>query len=151
MLSFTEKKALFQQFNQLEEQAVSLGRFNYHFTESKRSKTIIIKYLHPNGNGFIYAPFSDESGKDGYVNIREMEEPELIELLEKALEYMASDGDAFAEGYTEKYVDDFGDKLLLCYENKIWTLYAGENVEAIFKTHEAALGYLSDEGFFESK
>ncbi|WP_163652540.1 hypothetical protein [Listeria sp. PSOL-1] len=151
MLSFAEKRALFQQFDELEEQPVSLGRLNYHFRASKRPKTIIVKYLHPNGNGFIYAPFVSESGKDGYVNIHEMEKTELIDLLKKALEYMSSDGDEFAEGYTEWYVDDHGEKLELSYENKMWLIYAFRNVEAVFKTREAALSYLTDEGFFKSK
>ncbi|WP_088810878.1 MULTISPECIES: hypothetical protein [unclassified Listeria] len=153
MLTFEEKKQIISRYTQLEEKAISLGRVNYHYPESKRDKSILIKHLHPNGNGYVYAPYldADTLDKQGYFNVFEANESELVGLIEAAIAYMDSDGDIFQEGQEITYVDEFNEKLSLIYENKMWIVYAFENVEAIFPTIEAAESYLNDEGFFEQK
>ncbi len=153
MLTFEEKKQIISRFTELEEKAISLGRVNYHYPSSKREKSILIKHLHPNGNGYVYAPYLDVSmlDKQGYFNIFEASESELVELISAAITYMDSDGDIFKEGQEITYVDEFEEKLVLTYENKMWIVYAAENVEAVFPTLEAAESYLGDEGFFEQK
>ncbi|EUJ50907.1 hypothetical protein [Listeria fleischmannii] len=150
MLSFEEKKQIIARFTALEEKEVSLGRVNYHYPESKREKSILIKHLHPNGNGYVYAPYldSDTLDKQGYFNIYNAKEFELVELIEAAISYMDSDGDIFEEGQKFTYQSDSGETLELIYENKMWIVYAAGNVEAVFKTLEAAESYLADEGFF---
>ncbi|WP_099221897.1 hypothetical protein [Listeria costaricensis] len=149
MLTFEQKQQIFARFDELEEKSVSMGRLNYHFEGSKREKTLVIKHLHPNGNAWLYAPFleRDDLDKEGYLNIRDLSESEIEQLLKEAIGYLSTDGDPYQEGFYEWYQDGNGDALKLSYENKMWIIYTGENVEAVFPTREAALGYLADEGF----
>ncbi|HEL6659649.1 TPA: hypothetical protein UPG49_001005, partial [Listeria monocytogenes] len=119
---------------------------------SKRDKKIIVKHLHPNGNAFVYAPFLEVEplDKQGYVNVKDYSENEIRVLLLEAKEFMDSDEDGYKEGLTKIYQDNSGEKLSLVYENKMWVIYTGENLEAVFPTLESAEGYLLDEGFFEA-
>ncbi|EDO0068112.1 hypothetical protein GLX89_14295, partial [Listeria monocytogenes] len=123
-----------------------------HYPASKRDKKIIVKHLHPNGNAFVYAPFLEVEplDKQGYVNVKDYSENEIRVLLLEAKEFMDSDEDGYKEGLTKIYQDNSGEKLSLVYENKMWVIYTGENLEAVFPTLESAEGYLLDEGFFEA-
>lgn len=154
MLSFDEKRKIINGFAALEEKPVSMKRYNYHYPASKREKTVLVKHLHPNGNGFVYAPYLEESAKldkEGYVNIYDVTEAELVQLIEQALTYMDSDGGAYQEGDTFVYQNDTGELLKLVFENKMWIVYAYDNVEAVFKSLDQAESYLADEGFFEEQ
>ncbi|EJX8145222.1 hypothetical protein OEO26_002993, partial [Listeria monocytogenes] len=88
--------------------------------------------------------------KQGYVNVKDYSENEIRVLLLEAKEFMDSDEDGYKEGLTKIYQDNSGEKLSLVYENKMWVIYTGENLEAVFPTLESAEGYLLDEGFFEA-
>ncbi|MBC1522461.1 hypothetical protein HB912_12465 [Listeria aquatica] len=154
MLSFEEKRKIITRFTVLEEKPVSMKRYNYHYPASKRDKTVLVKHLHPNGNGFVYAPYLEGEevlDKEGYVNIYEATEDKLIQLIERAITYMDSDGEAYQEGDTFVYQNDAGELLKLVFENKMWIVYAYENVEAVFKSLDQAESYLADEGFFEEQ
>ncbi|EBD1663360.1 hypothetical protein K1783_001143 [Listeria monocytogenes] len=152
MLNFEEKKALVESINGFELHEISMGRINVHYPASKRDKKIIVKHLHPNGNAFVYAPFLEVEplDKQGYVNVKDYSENEIRVLLLEAKEFMDSDEDGYKEGLTKIYQDNSGEKLSLVYENKMWVIYTGENLEAVFPTLESAEGYLLDEGFFEA-
>ncbi|PDL31426.1 hypothetical protein AFZ03_09635 [Listeria monocytogenes] len=147
-----EKKALIESINGFELHEISMGRINVHYPASKRDKKIIVKHLHPNGNAFVYAPFLEVEplDKQGYVNVKDYSENEIRVLLLEAKEFMDSDEDGYKEGLTKIYQDNSGEKLSLVYENKMWVIYTGENLEAVFPTLESAEGYLLDEGFFEA-
>ncbi|PDR00508.1 hypothetical protein A0I97_07230 [Listeria monocytogenes] len=146
------KKALIESINGFELHEISMGRINVHYPASKRDKKIIVKHLHPNGNAFVYAPFLEVEplDKQGYVNVKDYSENEIRVLLLEAKEFMDSDEDGYKEGLTKIYQDNSGEKLSLVYENKMWVIYTGENLEAVFPTLESAEGYLLDEGFFEA-
>ncbi|EUJ29175.1 hypothetical protein MFLO_11330 [Listeria floridensis FSL S10-1187] len=149
-----KKKEIIDRFTELTAKPISLNRVNYHYPESQREKTILVKHLHPNGNGFIYAPYLEgetELDKEGYVNIYEASEEELTELIQKAIDFMNTDEAGFAEGEARFYQDQDKNILKLVYENKVWIVYDFDNVEAVFKSLEQAESYLSDEGFFEEK
>ncbi|AIS60148.1 hypothetical protein [Listeria ivanovii] len=152
MLNFEEKKALIESMGDFELHEISMDRMNVHYPESKRDKKIIVKHLHPNGNAFIYAPFLEVEplDKQGYVNVKDYSENEIRVLLEEAKEYMDKDEAGYKEGLTKIYQDKNGDRLSLVYENEMWVVYTGENLEAVFPTMEGAEGYLLDEGFFEA-
>ncbi|MBC6118783.1 hypothetical protein HCA12_13440 [Listeria innocua] len=152
MLNFEEKKALIESIDGFELHEISMGRVNVHYPASKRDKKIIVKHLHPNGNAFVYAPFLEVEplDKQGYVNVKDYSQNEIRVLLLEAKDYMDKDEDGFKEGFTKIYKDNEGEKLSLVYENKMWVIYTGENLEAVFPTLEAAEGYLLDEGFFEA-
>ncbi|EAF2981517.1 hypothetical protein ACGLY1_002663 [Listeria monocytogenes] len=151
MLNFEEKKALIESIDGFELHEISMGRINVHYPASKRDKKIIVKHLHPNGNAFVYAPFLEVEplDKQGYVNVKDYSENEIRVLLLEAKEFMDSDEDGYKEGLTKIYQDNSGEKLSLVYENKMWVIYTGENLEAVFPTLESAEGYLLDEGFLK--
>ncbi len=78
--------------------------------------------------------------KQGYVNVKDYSENEIRVLLLEAKEFMDSDEDGYKEGLTKIYQDNSGEKLSLVYENKMWVIYTGENLEAVFPTLESAEG-----------
>ncbi len=152
MLSFDEKKQIFDSFEELTLTKVSLGRLNYHFEGSAVPKTIVIKYLHPkSGNAFVYAGYlPKEETKEGYLSVHDLEETAIRELVVKALDFLKKTEDGYVEGYEEVWRDDHHDQLILRYSQPIWLIVMTTgSVEAVFKTKEAAKSYLNDEGFFE--
>ncbi|MGX7419356.1 hypothetical protein ACWOFR_11215 [Carnobacterium gallinarum] len=151
MLSFDEKKAIFDSYSELTVNEVSMNRLNYHFTESAVAKTTVVKFLHPkNGNALIYAGYlPDEETVKGYISIRDEDEGTIHKLVQQAIEYLKKTEDGFEEGYSEEWQDDHRDVLTLQYSNGMWSILMSHGgLEAIFKTKEAAEGYLADEGFF---
>lgn len=150
MLSFEEKKALFDQFPELSVQPVSMNRLNYHFEESAVPKTTVVKYLHPkSANAFVFAGYlPKEETKDGYVSVREASKEEIETLVKEAIAFLRLTEDGYEEGYEETWGDVNGDTLTLMYSNYMWTvLMSSGAVEAVFKTKEQAEAYLMDEGF----
>ncbi|SFH59323.1 hypothetical protein [Pisciglobus halotolerans] len=152
MLTFEEKKAVFDGFSELRAVPVSLQRINYHFDESAVEKTIVVRYLHPNGNAFVYAGYlPKEETKDGYVSVREASAEEIKQLVDKAIAHLRKTKDGYEEGYQELWISEKGEKLFLRYDNPMWLIVLENNqIETVFKTKEAAEGYLMDEGFFEA-
>lgn len=150
MLSFEEKKTIIENFEVLTAHPVSLGRINYHYPESKREKQLVVKFLHPNGNGFVYQPDAPAAAKDGFVNIREYEEADLKNILRDAICYLKTDGLPYQDGDTVLFHNQANEELRASYENEMWIIYTGKNVEAVFPSFEAAKGYLLDEGFYEA-
>ncbi|MEG0474916.1 MAG: hypothetical protein RR548_04380 [Carnobacterium sp.] len=151
MLSFEEKKALFEEYPELTAAPVSLNRINYHFEDSAVAKTMVIRFLHPNGNAFVYAGYlpKEETNK-GYLSIRDADEKTIRELVDKAIAYLKKTADGYEEGYSELWFDQRGDVLRLIYDNPMWSVtLPNDKIEGIFKTKEAAEGYLMDEDFFK--
>lgn len=150
MLSFDEKKAIFDSYNELESREVSMGRVNYHFANSAVDKTTVVKFLHPkSANAFVYAGYLPKTEtKDGYLSVHDMEEAEIRSLVDAAIDFLKKTVDGFEEGYTERWHDDRQDELLLTYSHGTWlVILTTESVEAVFKTKEAAESYLVEEGF----
>lgn len=140
MLSFEQKIALIEQFPLLERRDVSLGRVNYHYPQSSFDKKTVIYHLHPNGNGFLYAgqiPGADTDSK-GFMNIRDCSADELYSLIAQAIESLTLPG---------TWANTDGDTLRLVFENELWYIYAGEEIEMAFETEEEAHEYLAEEGF----
>lgn len=150
MLSFDEKKAIFDSFPELKSQEVSMNRLNYHFEESAIPKTTVVKFLHPkSANAFVYAGYlPKEATKDGYISAIDATKEELIDLVEKSIEFLKLTEDGYEDGYEENWHDERGDALVLRYSNYMWVVVMSSGaVEAVFKTKEQAEGYLMDEGF----
>ncbi|QIL46881.1 hypothetical protein G7081_07240 [Vagococcus coleopterorum] len=150
MLSFEEKKAIFDSFEELTCQPVSLNRLNYHFEESAIPKTTLVKFLHPkSGNAFIYAGYlPGQETKGGYISVHGDTKEQIIEKVNLALEFLRLTEDGFPEGYEEEWRDNHGDELTLRYQNYMWVVVMTSGaVEAVFKTKQQAEGYLMDEGF----
>ncbi|WP_110928936.1 hypothetical protein [Bacillus massiliglaciei] len=153
MLTFEEKLAIIESFPQLERKDISLGRVNFHFSESVLEKKIIVQHLHPNGNGFVYAGhLPEKADKKGFINIREYGEPELRKLIEASMAYMKTE-EVPVEVQSEFkdlagiWVGRDNQELLLENEDLLWNVYSGPNLEECFESPVEAERYLLEEGF----
>ena len=149
MLSFEEKKRIFDSYSELESQAVSMNRLNYHFKGSAVAKTVLVRFLHPNGNAFIYAGYlPKEETKKGYISVLEEDEETIRGLVVEAISFLKKTELGYEDGYSELWFSQSGDVLRLQFENPVWSvLLPSDQVEGIFKTKEQAESYLHDEGF----
>lgn len=146
MLTFEEKQAIIESFPQLTKKEVSMKRLNYHFEESLYDKTIVVQYLHPNGNGFIY--LADVPGYEtdnrGLVNIREATEAEIRTMIADSIAALSEDDEE--EAIEETWTD--GESSLLLKEEKgFWNVYHELNLEDSFGEYGEAVAYLKEEGF----
>lgn len=159
MLTFEQKLAVLDSYPQLERRNVSLGRVNYHFEESRHDKKTVASHIHPNGNGFIYAGLlrGYESDDKGMVNIREYSEAALRELVEASIASLSmyipeAPAPAKRKKKTQSAAETVwknadGHRLSLRFEEDLWYLYAGLQLEMAFETAEEAEEYLAEEGF----
>lgn len=152
MLTFEEKKAVFDSFPELTAAPVSLKRLNYHFEDSAVAKTTVVRFLHPNGNAFVYAGYlpAEETDK-GYISVMDATETELRELVEKAINHLRKTENGYEVDYQETWTDQRGAKLTLQYDHPMWVIYVPNGqLEGVFKSKDAAEGYLMDEGFYQN-
>ncbi|AJY74118.1 hypothetical protein [Paenibacillus beijingensis] len=156
MLTFEQKLAVFESFPELERRNVSLGRVNFHYENSLYDKKTVAYHLHPNGNGFVYAGLMDEYKTDakGLVNIRDFSEDELRKLVEASIRSLSQRAPEEAAApkkrkpaKEQRWHNNDGQTLLLKYEDELWYIYIGLNLEAAFETFEEAEEYLREEGF----
>lgn len=165
MLTFEQKLDVLQSYPQLQRKNVSLGRVNFHFEESTVEKKIVAFHIHPNGNGFVYAGLLDEYETDdkGFVNIRDYSEEQLRTLLDATMKTMSSQPKPvnevvetntssvipFSSGSSVggQWINDEGHTLILKYEDDMWCLYAGNNLDMAFESRREADDYLREEGF----
>ncbi|UQZ34961.1 hypothetical protein C2I18_16400 [Paenibacillus sp. PK3_47] len=159
MLTFEQKMAILDSYPQLERKDVSLGRVNYHFEGSRHEKKTVASHLHPNGNGFVYAGLlrGYETDNKGLVNIRDYSEAELRELLDASIASLSAYiPEAPAPSKRKKkaapaaetiWANPEGNQLSLRFEEDLWYLYAGIQLEMAFETVGEAEEYLAEEGF----
>lgn len=154
MLTFAEKVQIIEAFPQLTKKEVSLGRVNYQYEESGSDKKNVVYHLHPNGNGFVYAGNLSEYEADerGLVNIRDFSALELQKLIAASIHSLApktaSEAVVSDEAEVEeRWIGPEQSSLLLIYENELWCIYSGLNLEMAFETYEEAAEYLTEEGF----
>ncbi|WP_285767731.1 hypothetical protein [Peribacillus sp. SI8-4] len=159
MLTFEEKLRIIETFPELQRKDVSLGRVNFHYPDSVQEKKIVVQHLHPNGNGFVYAGHMKKKDTDrkGFINIRNYDEAQLKELIQKSMDYLSApaveieeEDDEFArlEG---TWVSKEKQELSLIREDQLWNVYSGSNLEECFESPIEAERYLLDEGFRQSR
>ncbi|BAU28599.1 hypothetical protein DFP93_105168 [Aneurinibacillus soli] len=151
MLPFEEKLAVIESFPELQRKNVSLGRVNFHYEESSFDKKIVVYHLHPNGNGFVYTghlPGYDSDDR-GLTNIRDYSADDLRSLIHSSIDSLSSDGKSSAtgDGQEERWLGPDNHTLVLIYENELWNVYTGLNLEASFESYEEAKEYMQEEGF----
>lgn len=165
MLNFEQKLELLQSYPQLQRKDVSLGRVNFHFEESAYEKKIVAFHIHPNGNGYVYAGLLHQYETDakGFVNIRDYSEEQLRTLLDATIQAMSFNHKAAEAAKEEEqsaiaaapsilsaggvWTDEEGHTLILKYEDDMWCIYAGDNLDMAFESRSEAGEYLKEEGF----
>ncbi|MBD2868178.1 hypothetical protein [Paenibacillus arenilitoris] len=158
MLSYEQKLAVIASFPELRRKDVSLGRTNFHYEESLHEKKTVVQHLHPNGNGYVFAGLipGAQTDEKGMVNIRDYGEEELRSLVaESILSLSTAPEEKPVSGKSkkrkppleEKWTGPNGDVLTLLFEEDLWYLYAGLNLESAFETYEEAEQYLEEEQF----
>ena len=153
MLTFEEKIAIIESFTELERKDVSLGRINYQYPESKLDKSNVVYHLHPNGNGFVYAEGIPgyRVGQKGLVNIRDFSAEELETIIAKSIQLLSTDPDV-QEGTIDQAEEEIwknsdGHTLTVVFEDDMWNVYAGLNLDGTFPSYNEAKSYLMEEGF----
>ncbi|MFC5470282.1 hypothetical protein ACFPPD_16365 [Cohnella suwonensis] len=148
MLSFEQKMAIMESFPQLERRNVSMGRVNFHYERSIEEKKNVGYHFHPNGNGYVFAGYIAGADFDekGYVNVREFGEEELRALVKESIESLTGP-DSWTEGDEEKWLDAEKAELTLKFEDGMYYLFSGLNLEMAFEKYTEALEYLREEGF----
>lgn len=165
MLNVEQKLEILESYPQLQRKNVSLGRVNFHYEDSAYEKKIVALHIHPNGNGYIYAGLlpNYETDAKGFVNVRDYSETDLRTLLDATLKAMSHNPDAVE--VTEKapstkesapvilssgggiWINEEGHTLTLKYDNDMWCVYAGQELEMAFESRGEAGEYLEEEGF----
>ncbi|MUT68027.1 hypothetical protein [Paenibacillus sp. NEAU-GSW1] len=157
MLSFEQKLAVIESFTELQRNDVSLGRVNFQFEDSLYDRKNVVYHLHPNGNGFVYAGLLSGYPKDekGLVNIRDFSESELRRLIGDSIGSLSAREEQpeppsrkkRKKVTEEEWYGPSDQKLLLKFEDDMWYVYAGINLEMAFETYEEAVDYMDEEGF----
>ncbi|MFS0723229.1 hypothetical protein [Paenibacillus sp. 1P07SE] len=156
MLTFDQKLAIISQFPELTRKDVSLGRVNFHFEGSLYDKKTVVYHLHPNGNGFVYAGrLSGQPTDDkGLINIRDHSEAALRTLLRSAIDSLAQREDQPEQESSVpsselpgQWTNGEGHRLVLAFQDDLWYLFDGPNLEMAFETAGEAREYLQEEGF----
>ena len=153
MLSFEEKLQLFTSFPELEQRNVSLGRVNFHFEDSAYDKKIVVYHLHPNGNGFVYAGNLKGIAKDdrGFVNIKDHSLEDLRALVESSIQSLSasrtSKPSLDTRNQEEQWNNEEQELLTVRFEDDLWYIYAGSNLESACETYEEVETYMLEEGF----
>ncbi|BBI36309.1 hypothetical protein [Cohnella abietis] len=148
MLSFAEKIAILESFDQLERRDVSLGRVNFHYDRSVIEKKNVGFHFHPNGNGYIFAGEIEgcDTDEKGFINVRDYSAEDLRSLIEQSIQSLTGEA-SWVEGQQEKWFDSDRNLLELKFEDDMWYIFSGLNLEMAFETYEEAREYLRDEGF----
>ncbi|MEY8739220.1 hypothetical protein [Paenibacillus tundrae] len=166
MLNVEQKLEILESYPQLQRKNVSLGRVNFHYEDSAYEKKIVALHIHPNGNGYIYAGLlpNYETDAKGFVNIRDYSETDLRTLLDATLQAMSYNPDAIevvekAPASKESappvtlssgggvWINEEGQTLTLKYDNDMWCVYAGQDLEMAYESRSEAGEYLHEEGF----
>lgn len=109
VLSFEEKKAIFQSFK-LKEKKISNGRVSYVYPESNQKGQVLATQLHPSGNGYVVGKYmSEETIKKhgyevdprGWISIKVFSKDEIAKVITEAMKSMCLQEDE-AEGIIEK-------------------------------------------------
>ncbi|MBB3113528.1 hypothetical protein FHS18_005640 [Paenibacillus phyllosphaerae] len=158
MLSFEDKLAIISSFPQLERKDVSLGRINFGYEASLYDKKNVVYHLHPNGNGYIYAGLVEGAATDdkGFVNLRDLDAQAIRSLIEQSIQSLSVREEAPVVESKRKRKKKAKERLwngpdnqtlTVKFEDELWYIFAGINLEAAFETIEEAHEYLAEEGF----
>ncbi|MGO4109136.1 hypothetical protein [Paenibacillus sp. YAF4_2] len=156
MLTFEEKLTIIESFPELERSDVSLGRVNFQFENSLYDRKNVVYHLHPNGNGFVYAGLLRNFNQDdkGMINIRDYSEIQLRTLLRQSIDSLSVREEEPApkpsrnrKKKDQLWINEDNESLVVKWEDDMWYVYAGMNLEMAFETHKEVEAYMEEEGF----
>lgn len=149
MLTFEEKLAIIETFSELERKDISMGRVNFHYEQSAIDKKIVVHNLHPNGNGFVYTKNIGNYDTDdkGMTNIRDYSKNELTDIIQQAIISLSPEANAEIIPDDEHWINANEQTLLLVYEDGLWNVYGGQNLDGSFHSYKQAVQFLDEEGF----
>lgn len=149
MLTFEEKLNVVNKFPELERKDISMGRVNFHYEKSAVDKKIVVHHLHPNGNGFVYTNNIGgyQTDNKGMTNIRDYSENELTEIIQQSIHSLSPEANAEVIPDDEHWINENEQTLLLVYEDGLWNVYAGQNLDGSFHSYKQATQFLDEEGF----
>jgi hypothetical protein len=117
MLSFEDKKAIFQSFNLVEKQ-ISNGRVSYVYPESKQRGQVLATQLHPSGNGYVIGKYMSEetlteneykADSRGWISIKDFSEDKLVKVISEAIRSMSGIEDKGKDSSENKTIQDQGE------------------------------------------
>jgi hypothetical protein len=153
MLTFEQKLSIIESFPELTRKDVSLNRVNFHYEGSGSDRKNVVYHLHPNGNGFVYTELIGGYEKDekGMTNIRDFSEDELRAVITQSIQSLV-EGPVEVSTIEEDFEEETwrnADKhtLVVTYEDEMWNVYAGTNLDGTFPSYNEAKQYLEEEGF----
>jgi hypothetical protein len=153
MLTFEQKLNIIESFPELVRKDVSLKRVNFAYEGGVNDKKNVVYHLHPNGNGYVYTELIGGYKKDekGMTNIRDFSEDELRTVIAQSIQSLAEGPveDSPIEEIFEEETWRNADKhtLVVMYEDEMWNVYAGSNLDGTFPSYNEAKQYLEEEGF----
>ncbi|MFZ3576948.1 hypothetical protein [Virgibacillus sp. DJP39] len=149
MLTFEEKLTVVNKFPELNRKDISMGRVNFHYENSAIDKKIVVHNLHPNGNGFVYAKKIGgyKTDRNGMINVRDYSEKELFEIIQQAIQSLSPEANTEVIPDDESWINANEQTLLLTYEDGLWNVYAGQNLDGSFHSYKQAIQFLDEEGF----
>ncbi|TCN00609.1 hypothetical protein EV294_10157 [Paenibacillus sp. BK033] len=156
MLTFDEKLAIIESFPELTRTNVSLGRVNFQFENSLYDRKNVVYHLHPNGNGFVYAGLLRNFSQDdkGMINIRDYNELQLRTLLRQSIDSLSvrEEEPAPKPSRNRKKKDQLwtngeNQSLTVKWEDDMWYVYSGLNLEMAFEAYGEVEEYMKEEGF----
>ncbi|UOQ43964.1 hypothetical protein MUN89_19170 [Halobacillus salinarum] len=150
MLTFEQKLAVIEEFNELTKKEISLGRVNFHYEDSLYDKKNVVYHLHPNGNGFVYTGLLDEypSDEKGMLNIKDYRADHLRAVITRSIESLSL-SPSEKDPVMEEWINDADYGLVLMREEDGYNVYAEENLEGTFNSYKEAANFLEQEGFYK--
>jgi hypothetical protein len=97
MVSFEEKKAIFQSFN-LKQKNISNERVNFLYPESRQRGQVVATQLHPSGNGYVLGKYMSKEiiernkynvDPRGWISVKSFSRDELKEVISEAIKSMS--------------------------------------------------------------
>lgn len=156
MLTFEEKLAIIESFPELTRTDVSLGRVNFQFENSLYDRKNVVYHLHPNGNGFVYAGLLRNFSQDekGLINIRDYSELQLRTLLRQSIDSLSVREEEPApkpsrnrKKKDQLWTNEDNHSLVVKWEDDMWYVYSGLNLEMAFESYGEVEEYMKEEGF----
>lgn len=91
MLSFNEKREIFNSFKELSEVSDKYGRYFYYYYDSKSYRKLLVRDFSLKGSGYVYCEvlpeYKDNKNDRGWINIKDFTQTRLKDLVSNIIKY----------------------------------------------------------------